>query len=114
MNVKNIEAQDLKELLKTRDKIELIDVREPYEYDIIHITGSKLIPMGEIQDRVDEIDWTKEVIFICRSDARSSVIAQFLADNERNISNLRSGIYECYREGDCELEILQKEILNYF
>lgn len=114
MPIKNITAKELKELLKNRENIEIIDVRSQEEYDIIHIKDSKLIPMNEIQDRADEIDWSKEVIFLCRSGARSGVVANFLADNEKKISNLRSGIFECYKDGDCQLEILEGEIRRYF
>jgi len=114
MSVKNIGAQEMKELLKRKDEVEIIDVREQDEYDIIHITGSKLIPMSQIQQRADEIDWSKEVVFLCRSGARSGVVANFLSDNEKKISNLRSGIYECYRDGDCQLEISKEQIGMYF
>jgi len=70
--------------------------------------------MNEIQERADEIDWTKEVVFLCRSGARSGVVANFLNETDRKISNLRSGIYECYRDGNCELEILKEQIGMYF
>lgn len=114
MSVKNIGAREMKELLANRENVEIIDVREQDEYDIIHIKGSKLIPMSQIQERADEIDWSKEVVFLCRSGARSGVVANFLADNEKKISNLRSGIFECYRDGECELEILKEQIGMYF
>jgi rhodanese-related sulfurtransferase len=114
MAVKNIGAREMKELLKNRADIEIIDVREQDEYDIIRIKDSKLIPMSQIQQRMNEIDWSKEVIFICRSGSRSGVVANFLHDNEKNISNLRSGIYECYRDGNCDLEISEDNIGFYF
>jgi len=113
--VKNINAQDLKELLKNRENLEMIDVREPSEYRIIHLKGSKLIPMNELEDRANEIDWNKEVVFICRSGSRSGIMANFLARPDREIKNLRSGIYECFRDNECpDLEILKDEIHMYF
>lgn len=60
-----------KKFLVDSSLLELIDVREPSEFQEIHVIGSKLIPMGEIERRFKEIDWSKEVIFICRSGGRS-------------------------------------------
>lgn len=92
------------------EKLEIIDVREPYEYEEMHIKGSKLIPMGELFGRMDEIDWAKEVVFICRSGSRSKMMAS-LAESRRasligaqgkDIKNLRYGILECQENGKGE------------
>jgi len=112
--VNNINAKELVEKLKNRDSIEIIDVREKEEYDIIHVKNSKLIPMEEIQNRVNEIDWSKEVIFICRSGARSGMVANFLFDQDKKISNLKGGIFACHMQGDCDLEVLENEVERYF
>lgn len=115
MSVKNISANDLKVLLKNRENLEMIDVREPSEYRIIHLKGSKSIPMNELQGRANEVDWTKEVVFICRSGARSGIMANLLSVQGHEINNLRSGIYECFMDKDCpDLEILKEEIDMYF
>jgi rhodanese-related sulfurtransferase len=65
---KEITPVEFKEkFLNNRDNLEIIDVREEYEFNQIKIKGSKLIPLNSMQNHLDEIDWGKEVIFICRS-----------------------------------------------
>ena len=114
MSVKDINAKKFKTLLKDRGKLEIIDVREKEEFDIIHIKGSKLIPMGELLNRLDEIDWDKEVVFICRTGGRSKLAATLTA-KDKEAKNLEYGIYECYLDGDCpDLEILKDEVKKYF
>jgi rhodanese-related sulfurtransferase len=114
MSVQDINAKQLKALLKDSDKLEIIDVREKEEFDIIHIKGSKLIPMGELMQRINEIDWDKEVVFLCRTGARSKLAAT-LAGSGKPVKNLKYGIYECYLDKDCpDLEILKDEVNKYF
>lgn len=115
MAIQDIRAENLRELIKNnRDNLEIIDVRQSEEYQAVHVRGSKLIPMGEIQSRLDEINWDKEVIFICRSGARSKLVASLVA-NGKEVKNLQYGIYECYSEGKGEnLEIDNDIIESYF
>lgn len=116
MPEQDISAKELKDLLdKNKDNVEVIDVREPQEYEVVHIKGSKLIPMNELQSRIDEIDWNKDVVFLCRSGARSKMMANLASSDERKIKNLQYGIYECYKEGCGDnLEILKDKITGYF
>jgi rhodanese-related sulfurtransferase len=68
-------------------------VREQYEYDEKHIPEINLLPMSEIQNRLDEIPADKEVILTCRSGNRSSQVAQFLQQNGyENVHNMSGGI----------------------
>lgn len=115
MPTKDIRADELREMIKNnRDNLEIIDVREQDEYDAVHIKGSKLIPLGEIQDRVGEIDWSKEVVFLCRSGSRSK-IATHLVGSGHEMKNLQYGIYECLRNGKGEnLEVDEDMIGRYF
>ncbi len=116
MSIRDIRANDLRELIKNNnDKIEIIDVREPDEYDIIRIKGSKLIPMNKLQNRLHEIDWSKDVVFICRSGSRSKLMAYRIGAQGKEIKNLRYGIYECYSDGKGEnLEVDKSMIGRYF
>lgn len=117
MTVKDISANELRDLIKnSRESIEIVDVREPEETNIIKIKDSKLIPLNEIQSRINEIDWNKEVIFLCRSGSRSKMISEILSKTGKSISNLKYGIYECYADGKSEhLEIPDKELVKgYF
>lgn len=82
--------------LKTRmdqGGITLIDVREPSEYEICQITGSKLIPLGEIPDRLDEIPRDRDVYVHCKLGGRSAKAVQLMQDAgiDRSI-NIAGGI----------------------
>ena len=110
MSVKNINAKEFKKLLQIRDQLEVIDVREKEEYDIIRIRGSKLIPMNELKNRLNEIDWNKNVVFVCRAGPRSRMMAE-LAGHVHEVKNLQYGIFECFKDKDCkDLEILSDEV----
>lgn len=116
MPVQDIQAKELKKLLdENKDNIEIIDVREPKEYEVVHLKGAKLIPMNELKDRADEINWDKEVVFICHSGARSKLMADMMAATGKEIKNLKYGIHECHKEG-CEeyMEIFKDDIDGYF
>lgn len=58
----------------------VLDVREEAEYAFGHIEGAKSIPMGELEDRLDELDKDQEIYVICRTGKRSDLAAQKLAE----------------------------------
>jgi len=62
--VKSMNSKEAKEFMsgKTQDEFTLLDVRQPGEYEKNHIPGSKLIPIGELEKRLDEIDPSKPVL----------------------------------------------------
>src|SRR5437868_549792 len=72
-----IEVEELKKRLDRGDDIYVLDVREPHEYDICNI-GGHLIPLGELPNRVNELDTSKEIIAHCRSGVRSAKAVNFL------------------------------------
>ncbi len=92
--VPEISPEDLKDLIDTNGKkLNLIDVREPYEADISTISGSKLIPLGTLMDRVSELDSSQEYIIYCRSGARSAkAIQQLQKMGFKKLKNLQGGI----------------------
>lgn len=57
---------------------QIIDVREDFEYATQHAVGVTHIPMGELVDRVNEIDPDKDIYVICHSGQRSQQVAQYL------------------------------------
>jgi rhodanese-related sulfurtransferase len=73
-------AQQLAEWLAdaSRPKPVLLDVREPWEFDICRIEGSQLIPMHLVPMRCEEIDDEQEVVVICHHGGRSMQVAMFL------------------------------------
>jgi len=62
--VQSMNSEEAKEFMaaKTLDEFTLLDVRQPAEYETKHIPGSKLIPIGELDKRLDEIDPNKPVL----------------------------------------------------
>lgn len=92
--------------LKNPESLELIDVREKSEFDQIRIKGSKLIPMNELERRLGEIDWSREVVFICRTGGRSGYVTETLAQSGYLGKNLAGGVHilsmncqECMEQG---------------
>jgi rhodanese-related sulfurtransferase len=79
--------------IKDRDDVYVLDVREQWEYDEGHIPGVTLLPLGEVQSRLDEIPTDKTVIVTCRSGNRSGQATDFLRQNGfDNVHNMQGGI----------------------
>lgn len=95
----DITAEELKELIDSNTAIVLIDVREEYEFDEDNLEG-KLIPLGELPDRIDELEEFKDqdIYIHCRSGARSARAKQFLEQSGyENVHNVLGGIL-AYRD----------------
>ncbi|MEF3691529.1 MAG: rhodanese-like domain-containing protein [Candidatus Moraniibacteriota bacterium] len=89
-----ISHQEFKNLIKEDvEDLEIIDVREEDEYRRIRVEGSKLIPMGEVLNNLDKIDWDKKVVLICRSGSRSGYVANVLDKMGKKVTNLAGGIF---------------------
>jgi molybdopterin/thiamine biosynthesis adenylyltransferase/rhodanese-related sulfurtransferase/molybdopterin converting factor small subunit len=65
-------ATELKQRLDKGDDIQIIDVREPHEYEIGQIPNSKLIPLGQVLNRMNEIDPDRETVVHCKMGGRSA------------------------------------------
>src|SRR6266478_2739196 len=88
-----ISVNELKRKMDAREAIELVDVREPFEYEIARIDGAKLIPLGEIPERADELDREQTLIIHCHSGRRSAQAVQLLKQRGfANVYNLEGGI----------------------
>jgi sulfur-carrier protein adenylyltransferase/sulfurtransferase len=86
-------AHELKRKMDAREAFELIDVREPFEYEIARIDGSKLIPLGEIAERTDELQREQTIVFHCHSGGRSAEAVRLLQQRGfTNVYNLEGGI----------------------
>src|SRR5579864_5805827 len=91
-NIPEITAGELKARLDRGDDIYVLDVREPHEYQICNINGH-LIPLGELAQRVHELDSSREIVAHCKSGKRSAQAVEFLRGaGFRKISNLKGGI----------------------
>jgi rhodanese-related sulfurtransferase len=71
----------------------LIDVREPYEWQAGHVENALHIPMGEIQQRLDEIPLELEVIVVCKVGGRSGQVTGYLNTVGRTAVNLDGGMH---------------------
>jgi adenylyltransferase/sulfurtransferase len=80
----------------------LLDVREPYEWEIAHIDGAQLIPKGQVQEHLHELSQADEILVQCRSGARSADVVRFLRDDigMKNVKNVKGGILAWAREID--------------
>ena len=91
--ISEISAKELKALIDKKEKFVLVDVREPHEYDIAKIPGSKLIPLGEVMQRARELDTADNIVVHCRSGARSAkAIHQLQKMGFKRLKNLKGGI----------------------
>ena len=76
-----------------REQPQLLDVREPWEWQTARIEGAKHIPMREIQARAGELDKGREVVAICHHGGRSQQVAMFLEKHGfAKIHNLQGGL----------------------
>jgi rhodanese-related sulfurtransferase len=96
----SITPSGLKERLDAGGRPELLDVREPWEFELARIEGSKLIPMGELAERVSELDPAQETVVICHHGNRSAHVTQALAGaGFANVLNLEGGL-DAYSDVD--------------
>jgi len=90
--IPQITVQELKRRIDGGEDLYILDVREPFEYQIANI-GGKLIPQGEVPQRLNEIDRTREIVVQCKGGARSQHIAELLKQNGyERVVNLAGGI----------------------
>jgi sulfur-carrier protein adenylyltransferase/sulfurtransferase len=102
--MKEVTVQELKALKDKGADFQLIDVREPHEYEICNLDG-ELIPQAEIPHNVDKISKDKQVIIHCRSGGRSGNMVQWLEKNSgfTNLYNLKGGILAWAKEIDTSM-----------
>ena len=100
--VEEISATELKRLMDEGKDIQLIDVRQPDENAFARIEGSKLIPLGEIIRRMDEIDPNRQTVIHCKMGGRSARAIEALrnAGFKGDLKNLRGGITAWSNEVD--------------
>jgi len=97
--------QQVNEYLQTKTNTPLLlDVREPWEYDICHIKGSKLIPMQRIPSHLNQLDPQQETIVICHHGIRSKIVSNFLEQAEfKRVINLTGGVNTWAQEVDLSM-----------
>jgi sulfur-carrier protein adenylyltransferase/sulfurtransferase len=84
---------EVKAKLDRGDKFQFIDVREPHEYQICSIPGTKLIPLGELPKRLNELDPNVELVAHCKSGVRSGKAIDLLKQSGfKKLRNMKGGI----------------------
>jgi rhodanese-related sulfurtransferase len=88
-----ITVEQLKQRLDRGEPVHILDVRNPEEYQICHIAGSKLLPLPSLPQRLSELDPDQEMVVHCKSGVRSQKAIQFLRQQGfQKLSNLKGGI----------------------
>jgi sulfur-carrier protein adenylyltransferase/sulfurtransferase len=88
-----IEPAEVKSKIDRGDSFVLIDVREPHEYQICKIPFARLIPLGELPKRVNELDSADEFVVHCKSGVRSAKAQEFLKQaGFKKVLNMKGGI----------------------
>ena len=102
--VPEVTVQQLQDMLQAEPELSVIDVREPYEYEIVNISG-KLIPQSAVETALDGIPRDEDVIIHCRSGKRSADVIRLLQDKYgyENLYNLKGGILAWAKEIDTSL-----------
>jgi molybdopterin/thiamine biosynthesis adenylyltransferase/rhodanese-related sulfurtransferase len=99
--VQEIQPAQLASRLEKGEKLEIIDVREPYEWEIGHLPGARLVPLSRIPEEIPRLDKRRETILYCKAGARSRFAAQQLADaGVTEVRNLAGGILRWIDEVD--------------
>jgi molybdopterin/thiamine biosynthesis adenylyltransferase/rhodanese-related sulfurtransferase len=91
--VPTVSVNELKRKLEAREPVQLVDVREAFEHDIAKIDSARLIPLGELPDRLSELDRDRLTVVHCHSGMRSAQAVRFLREaGFENVFNLEGGI----------------------
>ena len=92
--LEEITATELNNLIKNDREVQIIDVREPFEVEIARIPNTKLIPLGEIVNRVKEIDQSRTAVIHCKAGGRSAKAIAALQESgyRGKLLNLKGGI----------------------
>jgi adenylyltransferase/sulfurtransferase len=92
--LEEITATELKRRVDDGRDTQIIDVREPFEFEIARIPGTKLIPLGQVADRMSEIDPARETVVHCKAGVRSAkaIAALKQAGFQGRLINLKGGI----------------------
>jgi rhodanese-related sulfurtransferase len=98
-----ISPRELSDRLRRGDDIDLIDVREPHEWDIARIQGARLIPLGSLTEALASLDSAREIVVHCKGGVRSAkAVRQLRAAGFERVSNLAGGITRWREEVDAD------------
>jgi sulfur-carrier protein adenylyltransferase/sulfurtransferase len=98
--VPELTPRQLASRLEARENFDLIDVREPHEWDIGRIPGARLIPLGDLSAAMSSLDNRREIVVYCRSGIRSADATRRLRAAGFQATNLAGGILRWSDEVD--------------
>jgi len=105
--IDTITALDLKKRLDNGDKIQFIDIREPHERAIVKFPNAKVIPLGQLERRMEELDTSIDAVFLCKIGQRSILGIRTLQDAgyKGKLLNLQDGLNAWARDVDKSMPI---------
>jgi len=105
--MRELTPQELKDYLDSAEPAPLLlDVREPSEFDICHIEGSRLMPMGEVAAMIDDLPRDQAIVVICHHGMRSYNIGMYLEQKGlKPVMNLIGGLDAWSRKVDLDMPI---------
>lgn len=95
----SIDAAQAQAQLNSANPPFILDVRSKGEFQEAHIAGAKLIPLDDLQRRMDELPKDREILVVCRSGARSGMAAGQLVNAGFKVSNLSGGLIAWSQRG---------------
>jgi rhodanese-related sulfurtransferase len=98
MSVSEITPSEFVARRERGDALTLLDVREDWELGVASVPNVVHIPMGQVADRLQELDRNTEIVVLCRSGRRSLEVAKFLQQNGYKTVNLAGGILAWSRD----------------
>ena len=118
----NVNVSEAKQMIETNPSLVILDVRTLEEYNEGHIENAVLIPVSELESRLDELDIEDEILVYCRSGVRSATASQILVDNGfTGVYNMLGGItawknagywIEITHEGDLIIDGAQTYVIE--
>lgn len=88
-----VNNEQLEQVLNSQEKITILDVRESAEYVFNHIPGAISIPLGELEERIQELNPNENIYVVCRTGSRSDLAAQKLTEaGFKNVVNVVPGM----------------------
>ena len=103
--MESISPEQLKERLDAGLHPKLLDVREPWEFEICRIEGSDNIPMAELGNHIGELEPGSDIVVICHHGTRSRQVAEYMASlGFTRIANLEGGVNAWAQEIDDDMQ----------
>jgi adenylyltransferase/sulfurtransferase len=91
--VPEVTPRELADRLRRGDEVDVVDVREPHEWEIAHIPGARLVPLATLTEALPTLDSARDIVVHCKSGARSArAVRQLQAAGYRRVWNLAGGI----------------------